>query len=101
MQQKWGDDPPLVLRDWLTLLLLSDLKNRAKVMRGEMSRQAAGDQRKLLFLSLAQLQPHEFNAVAVYAGFTPDAGFGPALTDVFECQYTALAKALSENQQAM
>ena len=101
LQTQWGDNSPVVLRDWLTLLLLSDLENWAKVMRGEMSRQAAGGQRERVFLSLAQLQPHEFDAVAVYAGFTSDAGFGRALTDVLECQYRDLAKALGENQQAM
>jgi hypothetical protein len=101
MQQQWGDNPPAVLRDWFTLLLLSDLENRGKVMRKEMSPQAAADQRERVYLSLAQLKPSEFDAVAAYAGFTPDAGFGPTLTNVFECQYRNLAKALRENQQDM
>jgi hypothetical protein len=96
LQSQWGGNPPAALRDWFTLLLLSDLENRAKVMRGEMSRQSAVDERERVFLSLAGLPPHEFDAVAVYAGFTPEAGFGPALTDVFECQYKGLAKALGD-----
>lgn len=101
MQQQWGDNPPVALRDWLMLLLLSDRKNRAMVMRGQMSRQAATDQRARVFLSLTQLQLRDFHAVAVCAGFTPDAGFGPALTDVFECQYRSLAKYLATNSKQM
>jgi hypothetical protein len=97
LQSQWGNDPPKALRDWFTALLVSDLENRAKVTRGKMSQREAGDEREQLFLSLAQLKPHEFDAVAVYAGFTPEAGFGPALTDVFECQYKSLAKALAKN----
>jgi hypothetical protein len=98
MQQQWGGNPPPALRDWLTGLILSDLGNRAKVMRGEISKQKAALYRKQQFFALEQIQHTELEAIAFYAGFSLEHGFGPSLLRVFACQYSALAKALGDEQ---
>jgi hypothetical protein len=101
MEQEWGNHPPLVLRDWLSNLMLSDLQNRARVLRGEISKQEAENVRENLFFSLEHLQPDVFATVATYARISPETGFGPPLFKVLDCQYRSLAKALGQEQQAL
>jgi hypothetical protein len=101
MEREWGGQPPLALRDWLSNLMLSDLQNRARVLRGDLSKQEAEELREKLFLSLEELQPEIFETVATYARISPENGFGPPLLKVFDCQYRSLAKALGQKQQAL
>ncbi len=101
MEREWGGHPPLALRDWISNLMLSDLQNRARVLRGELSKHEAEALREKLFLSLEELQPEIFETVATYARISPENGFGPPLLKVFDCQYRALAEALGQEQQSL
>lgn len=101
MSREWGDNPPFQLRNWLIDLFVNDLRNRAKVQRGELSLQKAAQARGHLFNSLENLRPAEFELITAYARFTPERGFGPSLLSVLDCQYRNLGKSIAASQRPL
>jgi len=95
LENMWGANPPPALLDWVATLMLTDLSNRAKVMRGELLKKEAEKQRQELYYSLEKLPPDHFNAVANYTDLTPAGSFGEDLVEVMDCQYREIAEALT------